>query len=221
MIAHCAGDRVGVARFVCDPYAIFNDAVGTAAGRDWHPPASGPFDAAAGNPRRGRGGAGNGAQVNYGVVLVADAPVYLSVADSLRAGTGFAAFSDWNYSLWPPLYPMLLAAASLYVFDPHDVAGPLNAGILGLTVFAVGHCLRRYLRHRFLAVVAALSVTLSIPLTTIAAAALTEPLFILLASLALAQTARFLDNGKIWALELAAAQTGLALLRATPAASWR
>lgn len=82
-------------------------------------------------------------QVNYGVVLVADAPVYLSVADSLRAGTGFAAFSDWNYSLWPPLYPMLLAAASLYVFDPHDVAGPLNAGILGLTIFAVGHCLRR------------------------------------------------------------------------------
>ena len=90
---------------------------------------------------------------------------------------------------------MLLAAASLYVLDPHDVAGPLNAAIFGLTIFAVGHCLRRYLRHSFLAVGAGLAAMLSIPLASLAAAAITEPLFIRLLTLALAQTARFLDGG--------------------------
>ena len=151
-------------------------------------------------------------QVGYGVGLVADAPTYLAVADSLRAGMGFTQFSVYPYLLWPPLYPTLLAASSLFVLDPHDVAGPLNAGVFGLTIFVVGHCLRRYLRHRFLVVGASLAVMLSIPLASLAAAAITEPLFILLTTLALAQAARFWYSGKGWELALAAALVGLALL---------
>ena len=151
-------------------------------------------------------------QVGYGVGLVADAPTYLAVADSLLAGQGFVQFSVWPYLLWPPLYPLLLAGASFYVFDPQDVAGPVNAASFGLTIFAVGCCLRRYVRRRFLVVAACLAIMLALPLTSVAAAALSEPLFILLSTLALAQTARFLDRGQGRDLTMAAALTGLALL---------
>ena len=151
-------------------------------------------------------------QVGYGVGLVADTPTYLSVADSLLAGQGFVQFSVWPYLHWPPLYPLLLAAASFYVFDPQDVAGPVNAAIFGLTIFAVGCCLRRYVRRRFLVVAACLAIMLALPLTGVAAAALSEPLFILLSTLALAQTARFLECGQGRQLAMAAALTALALL---------
>lgn len=151
-------------------------------------------------------------QVGYGVGLVADAPTYLTVADSLRAGAGFTQYSIYSYLHWPPLYPVLLAVGSLWVFDPRDVAGPLNAAVFALTIFAVGHCLRRHLQHRFLVVGAGLTIMLAIPLTSVAAAALSEPLFILLITLSLAQTAKFLDHGKSRDLALAATLTGLALL---------
>lgn len=84
-------------------------------------------------------------------------------------------FSVWPYLHWPPLYPMLLAAASFGILDPYAVAGPLNAAIFGLSIFAVGSCLRRYLRHRFLVIGACLAVMLSLPLTGIAAADLAAP----------------------------------------------
>ena len=151
-------------------------------------------------------------QVGYGVGVVADAPTYLAVADSLLAGQGFVQFSVWPYLLWPPLYPLLLVGASFYVFDPQDVAGPVNAASFGLTIFAVGCCLRRYVRRRFLVVAACLAIMLALPLTSVAAAALSEPLFILLSTLALAQTARFLERGQGRELAMAAALTGLALL---------
>ena len=66
-------------------------------------------------------------QVTYGVGLSADWAAYLSAAQSLSAGEGFVQIHGWPYLHWPPLYPMLLAAAGLFVFAPYDVAGPLNA----------------------------------------------------------------------------------------------
>ena len=70
-------------------------------------------------------------QVTYGVGLSADFATYLSTARSLLAGEDFVQIHGAPYVNHPPLYPMLLAAASLFAFDPYDIAGPLNVAVFG------------------------------------------------------------------------------------------
>ncbi len=74
----------------------------------------------------------------YGVGLIWDSIIYISVTRNLLEGEDFIQFSGDHYVLWPPLFPMLLALASLHVFDPHDVAGFVNAAAFGLTLFVSG-----------------------------------------------------------------------------------
>lgn len=100
----------------------------------------------------------------YGPVLHYDSINYIAVARNLLAGEGFINFSGSDYTLWPPLYPLLLAAVSLGRFDPLNAAGPLNAAIFGLTIFVLGQYLRHRLQSRFLALWACVMIALSIPL---------------------------------------------------------
>lgn len=119
-------------------------------------------------------------EVGYGPGMHWDSIGYISIAWNLLEGNGFANLNRaGNYAIQPPLYPLLLTAASFGVFDPKDVAGPLNAAIFGLTIFFAGQYLRRRLQHPFLVIGACITLMLSIPLTRIAAYALSEPLFIL------------------------------------------
>ena len=144
-------------------------------------------------------------EVTWGPGLRADAVGYIGLARNLLAGEGFTFLSGRSHTNWPPLYPLLLAAASLGgVLDPLDVAGPLNAAVFGLTVFVVGSYLHRRLRSRFLAAWAAAALALSIPLATSAWAAMTESTFILLLVATLIQADRFLAKGRTPALAWAA-----------------
>ncbi len=151
-------------------------------------------------------------EVTYGVALSWDSVEYIGVAGSLLAGDGFTRFFGGVYKAFPPLYPVLLAAGSLFLFDPRDVAGPLNAVIFGLIIFVAGRYLRLRLQSRFLVGWACLVIALAIPLTEIASHAMSETTFILLAILALIQTDAFLIDGKRSALLWAAAFTALACL---------
>ena len=151
-------------------------------------------------------------QITCGVGLYADWVTYLSVAESLLAGEGFVQIHGWAYLHWPPLYPMLLAAASLFAFAPYDVAGPLNAAVFGLTIFVAGRYLRRHVQHRFLVVWACLAIMLAIPLTRVASHAISEAPFILFMMLSLVRTSGFLDTGKRSDLIWAAAFASLAIL---------
>lgn len=116
------------------------------------------------------------------------------------------------YRFWPPLYPVLLAAGSFGVFDPLDVAGPLNAVAFGLTVLVAGRWLRRNLRSRFLLVWGCLALMLAAPVAGIAAWAMSEAAFILFALLALFRAEAHLREGKRSALLQAAAFTALTCL---------
>ena len=151
-------------------------------------------------------------QVTYGVGLSADFVTYLSTARSLLAGEGFIQIHGWPYLHWPPLYPMLLAAASLFAFDPYDVAGPLNAVVFGLTLFVAGQYLRRHVQHHFLVLWACLAIMLAIPLTRVASHAISEAPFILFVTLSLVRMSTFLDTGKRSDLIWAAAFASLAFL---------
>ncbi len=152
-------------------------------------------------------------QVNYGAGLHIDSIFYISVARHLLEGEGFGQLTNKEpYLYWPPLYPILLAAASLFVFDPYAVAGPLNAAIFGLTIFVAGYYLRQRIHSRFLILWACLAILLSIPLPSVAYIAMSEAPFILFVILSLLHTDYFLHQGKHSSLLWAAVFTALACL---------
>ena len=150
--------------------------------------------------------------LGYGVGLDWDAVAHIAAARGLLAGDGFAGFGGLPYDAFPPLYPLLLAASSLAVFDPHGAAGPLNAILFALTIAVAGIYLRTRLQSGVLAAAGVLALMLSIPLASAAAWALPTPAFILFATVALIQTDRFLTAGRMPTLLGAAAFTALAIL---------
>ena len=151
-------------------------------------------------------------EITYGVGLEFDSIVYIAGARNLLAGEGYSDISGSPVTWWPPLYSLLLATASLGAWDPLDVAGPVNAAVFGLTIFTVGRYLRQRLVSRFLVVWACLAVTLSVPLADMASWAMSDPLFILLTTLALVRIDQFLTDGKTSSLVWAAVFSALAWL---------
>ena len=149
-------------------------------------------------------------EATFGVWLHHDSVDYIVVARNLLAGRGFTGYEGDAFVAWPPGYPLLLAAASLGVFDPYEVAGPLNAALFGLTIFVTGRYLHGRLRVRPLAAWAGLAMALAAPLASMAATAMSEPMFILLVILALARTDDYLAEGRTASLAWAALFAALA-----------
>ena len=151
-------------------------------------------------------------ELTYGVTLHWDGINYIAVARNLLDGHAFIGMQEKPFTRWPPLYPILLAASSFFVFDPRDVAGLVSAALFGATIFACGLWMRRRLSSRFLAAWGFLALTLSVPLTWMASWAMSEPLFILMAVLALICLDGHLRGGKASLLIWAAAFTAAAFL---------
>jgi len=149
-------------------------------------------------------------EATYGASLSWDSLLYVAVAQNLLAGEGFVDPTGWPHTLWPPFYPLLLAGAGLGILPPHDIIGPLNAVMFGATIFFVGQYLRHRLESRFLVIWPCLTLALALPLSDLAASALAGSTFILLATLALIQADKFLDQGKVSSLILAAIFSALA-----------
>ena len=149
---------------------------------------------------------------SYGPAISYDAAIYISVARSLLDGDGFVQFDSRPYTRTAPLFPALLAAAGAPGFDPRDAAGPFNAAVFGLTVFAAGWWLRRRVRSPFLLAFGCLAVALSAPLVELVSSAMSESAFFLLAVLALHHADRRIGGGGGSALIWAAAFTALACL---------
>ena len=88
-------------------------------------------------------------QINLGVGLSFDSAAYVHMARLLQAGEPLLGFDGQTvYTLWPPLYSLMLAAAGVGVFDPLDVAGVLNAALFAALVLLCGAFLRRRLAAR-------------------------------------------------------------------------
>ena len=147
-----------------------------------------------------------------GVLVRGDSIHYVSMARSLLEGDGFLPWWGDPVAYWAPLFPAALAIGSLFVFDPLDVAGPLNAAAFGLTILAVGRWLRRRLASRFLAAWCCLAVAFSVPVAGVASFAWSEPLFILLVTLSLSETDRYLETGRRGSLVRTAVFASLACL---------
>ncbi len=149
-------------------------------------------------------------QATYGALLNLDAVAYVAVARNLLGGDGLVGYAGEVYVTWPPLYPLMMAGASLGVTDPLAVAGALNAGLFGVTIFLMGRYLQRRLGRGYLVGWACFVLAVAVPLVGLAAAALSETLFILMAMAALVKADDYLAKGKMSALVWAAAFSALA-----------
>ena len=147
----------------------------------------------------------------YGAALTGDSIVYLSVAESLAAGEGMHTFDGGDSALWPPLFPMLMAFASLFGLSLEQAGRFANILAFGLILLVSGLWLQRRLQSRFLAAAGAVSMTASLALNHVATSLLTEALFILFALLALMRLESFLNRDGGWpALLLSAIFAALA-----------
>ena len=148
----------------------------------------------------------------HGPGLGPDSVIYVEVARHLLGGEFFTQRYGDPLILQPPLYPALLAAASLSVFDPKDVIAPVNAAIVGATVFIAGMWLAGRLTRRFLGAWSLLAVACAHPLVWAGSIGFPAALFILLSTLALIKADAFLQEGKRSSLALASVFSMLAWL---------
>ena len=146
--------------------------------------------------------------INHGIGMSWDSMHYIAGANKLLEGNFFFAYP----AIFPPLLSVLLASASFYVFDPRDVVGIVNATAFGLTVFVAGQWFRSCIKSRFLIIWGCLAVTFSIPLTFAASMASSEPVFVLLSTLALIKVDKFLTTNQQSQLVWAALFTALACM---------
>ena len=148
----------------------------------------------------------------HGPGLGPDSVIYVEVARHLLEGEFFTQRYGAPLILQPPLYPALLAAASLSVFDPKDVIALVNAAIVGATVFIAGRWLAGRVTRRSLGAWSILAVACAHPLVWAGSIGFPAALFILLSTLALIKADAFLQEGKRSSLALASLFSMLAWL---------
>ena len=126
-------------------------------------------------------------QVEFGVGLEFDSADYVNVARNLASGQPLLQHhQELPYVGQGPLYPVLLVVAGFGVFDPLQVAGPLNAALFGTMVWVCGALLRRRLAARPVwAQCGCAAIALSPLLVDSAAAAMPTTAFALLIACAL------------------------------------
>ena len=151
-------------------------------------------------------------EVAHGPGLGPDSVIYVEVARHLLGGEFFTQRYGSPLILQPPLYPALLAAASLSLFDPKDVIAPVNAAIVGATVFIAGRWLAGRITGRSLGAWSVLAVACAHPLVWAGSIGFPAALFILLSTLALIKADAFLQEGKRSSLALASLFSMLAWL---------
>ena len=152
----------------------------------------------------------------YGAAVGYDSTFLLSTAINFLAGEGWQDLRGKPLVLWPPLFPLLLAALGWLGIEPFAAGRWINATAFGLTILAAGLYLRSHLRARLLGLATTATIAVSLPLSDLAANFRTDPLFILFTLLALIQLAAFRHRGGRTPLLWAAVFTALAAVTRWP-----
>ena len=151
----------------------------------------------------------------YGIA-VSNGAGYLSTALNFLAGEGWRDFTGEPLTLWPPLFPLLLATAGWVGIEPLEAGRWINATAFGLTILAVGCYLRSNLRSRWLTLATTAIIAASVPLNHWASNLMAEPLFVLFTILALSQLGAFLNRQTAAPLWWATVFTALAAITRYP-----
>lgn len=152
-------------------------------------------------------------EIHYGVDVGYDGSAYLIRARRILEGPSWLVHTSGQQ---PPLFPLLIAFVGIFDRDLVHVAGFVNAAAFGLTILFSGLWLRTRLHSPLIATWATVAICLSVPLTSLASQAVSEPVFMLFTVLALIQAEVFLDRNTPAPLIRAAVFSALACLTRYP-----
>ncbi len=149
----------------------------------------------------------------YGPGISSDALNYISTARHLVQGKGYYSFDEKPYTHWPPLYPSLIALLNLAGLEPLDAARTINAVSFALVVICSGAVFAKRIKSPLLILLGSAAVLISATMLRVSVYAWTEPLFALLVILFMLTMTKFLKDGRLKFLLLAAVCAALAALQ--------
>ena len=155
------------------------------------------------------------ASMPYGVHATPDSFTYLGAADQLARGHGWTypfGFPGAPVTLFPPLYPLLLAIPDVLDVSVFHWVTWQNAIFLEAFCFVVGITVARTTGAFVPAALAALLVALGTPTITVYGQLWSEPLFFPLIVVILAALARYVATWRVGWLAVAGGACSLAML---------
>jgi hypothetical protein len=155
----------------------------------------------------------------YGAGVSSDAARNLSAAESLLQGKGFVDMTGAPFVLWPPLYPMILAALSwLTSLSVFQVGTILNVILYPLNLWLCGWLFYLIFKEKWLyAIIGSLAILFSRSTLRIYANIASEPLFVTFMLIFLFAAARYIKDDSRSMLWLMFSVAGLATLQRYPA----
>lgn len=126
----------------------------------------------------------------FGPGVSPDSISYIAAARSLSHGNGYLNFDGSPFTLWPPLFPTILAVAVAAGIDVLQFARFFNAAIFGMAIFSFGRIASSVIAGRALRRITVATAALSFPFVKMFVMTWSEPLFILLVLIFLHRLAR-------------------------------
>jgi hypothetical protein len=141
----------------------------------------------------------------YGPGLSPDSVKYISAARSVANGSGYYWYNGRPMTVWPPLYPTILAGFERIGVGAENGARWINVLIFGIIIFLTGRLLQRHVKRVALVWIGLIATVLAVPLLDSMVMVWSEPLFILLVLLAgvlLESYLRERRSREVWLLTL-------------------
>jgi hypothetical protein len=113
----------------------------------------------------------------YGIGLISDSYAYLKMAENFADSGQFICYEGYAFTIWPPLYPMLLAVPIFFGMESLQAALLLNMLAYGLSLCLAYHCLLPFAVNKLLRIALFLLVIGFYPLYSEANFAMTDMLF--------------------------------------------
>ncbi len=146
----------------------------------------------------------------HGIGIYPDSVMYVMMARGLLQGQGWS-MGGSPVVLFPPLYPALLAAGSLFGADPVEAARWVQAGMSAVNVLWIGWVAYEFSGKSLTAALLCSSIAIgAVDLIAYQSIALSEGTFLCLLFPSLLFLARYLEGGRQRHLVLAASLTALA-----------
>lgn len=113
----------------------------------------------------------------YGIGLISDSYAYLKMAENFANSGQFICYEGYTFTIWPPLYPMLLAIPISFGIESLQAALLLNMLAYGFALCLAYHCLLPFAVNKMLQIALFLLVIGFYPLYAEANFAMTDMLF--------------------------------------------
>lgn len=152
------------------------------------------------------------ATTSYGVGLSSDSVSYISSAQNISDGYGYVNHVGKPITVFPPLFSAVLAVIGQGQLQLDIVARYLNAILFGLLVGLSANWMLTKTNSPALSLIGTAAVIFSRPLVEVSVYAWSEPLFIILALMAMLQMAQFSTTENYQPIALAGVFTALACL---------